>query len=398
MDGQFSKRKFCLLISFFIVHFLIFLGSLSFQEISGDLFVYFSHAQAVFERKKPYLDFNAYPPFSILFFLLPRFFTSNFSLYSLLFGTEIFLINLLSLYCLFQLSEKMKMNSFFVLGLYTLGIFFLFPLLTNRYDLIPATLTLLAFYFFLLQKREVALIFLILGGFTKLYPFFLIPPLLIFYYLDKDYKALIKFGGIFGIFLILFLVIFTPKSFFSIVINQLKRPLQIETPLASFLLLGNSFGVLPLEKEISSSINIRSSLTDFLSKYSFLLVLFGTVLIYFVYFKNLKKFLLTRGEGSFLSFPFANYFLATILIPILLGPVFSPQFLFWLCPFVPFIQGKQRSFSILAFLFSCFLTTYIYPFNYLALWNNDLTIIFFLLIRNLLLVLIIPLLLTSNFN
>lgn len=398
MVGQLVKLKKERLtfIFFLLLHFFIFFVSLFFQGVSGDLIVYFLQAGEILERKKPYLDFPAYPPLSLILFLLPRFFTFNFSLYALFFAIEIFLIDLIGLVFIFKLLEKTKIDTFFGLSFYTFSLFFLFPLLTNRYDLFPAILTFLALYYFLDQKKEIAWVFLILGGLAKIYPFFIIPLFLIFHFLTKDYKTLIKAIGILGIFLLFLSAIFTPKGLFSIISNQIQRPLQIETFFSSLVLIGNFLGFFPLEKEISHSVNIRSFLADFLAKYSFLIIIWALFGVYFIYFQNLKKFILKNERKLLFDFPFVNYIGATILVTILFSNTFSPQFLFWFSPFVPFIKGKWRNFSALIFLFSCFLTTYIYPFNYLALYNSEPVAIFFLLVRNLLLLATVFLLLKST--
>lgn len=389
------KREKEMILFFVGLHLFIFaLGSL-FAFISGDTFVYFFYGSAILQGKIPYRDFYAaYPPFSLLIFLLPRIFTSNFPFYAFLFNLEMFFINLICLFFIIKLAKDLNFPLENTLIIYTLCLFFLFPIVGTRYDLFPAFLTFLAFYAFFRGWNKVCWIALAAGILAKIYPIFLVPLFTAFQLQKKDYKGFFEGCLILFLFLGVPWIIFTPEGVISLLKGQLERPLQIETLASSFLLVGNFFGLWSLRKEIRNSINVRSLAADFIAKHSPLFLLFSLFLLYWFYFQNLKRYFQTKESNQpfLLAFPLVNYLSATILVTILLSKVFSPQFLLWLSPFIPFIQGRWRKVSIPIFIFACLLTTVIWPFNYYGLFNGEPFPIFVLLIRNLLLVVVVYLL------
>ncbi len=62
--------------------------------------------------------------------------------------------------------------------------------------------------------------------------------------------------------------------------------------------------------------------------------------------------------------------LVTLLVVVILGKVFSPQYLIWVTPFIAYI-GKQNWKWVLSWGAVCALTTYVYPFNYVDIPHID---------------------------
>ncbi len=381
------KKESGSIILFVGLHLFLFaLGSL-FIFISGDVLIYFRLGSNILEGKLPYKDFIAYPPFSLILFLLPRIFTSDFLFYSLLFTLEMFFINLIGLFFIIKLAQYLNYQPEIVLTIYTICLVLLVPIVTARYDLFPAILTFLAFYTFFRGQRKISWVLLALGTLAKIYPLFLAPLFALFQLQSKNYKDLFRGSLIFLLLLIIPWLIFTPTGLIAFLKAQINRHLQIETLDSSLLLVANLFGFWPLEKELEGSLNVRSPVADFLAKISPFFFALGLLVIYWIYFRDLKRDFQTEKNQEFflLNFPFINYILVIILISLLLNKVFSPQFLLWLCPFVPFIKGRWRSVSILIFILVSALTTYIYPFNYFRLYKGEALPTLVLLLRNLLL-------------
>lgn len=386
-----GKKDVKIVIFFLWLHFLIFILGTFF--VSGDLAYYFRQASSIFNGKIPYKDFSSvYPPFSLMLFILPRIFTSNFFYYVFFFALEIFFINLFGVFLMIQVARWLNFKTTSVLGIYTLFLFLLIPVISTRYDLFPAVLTFLSFFSFFLNKAEIVWGSLFLGTLAKIYPIFLAPLFGLFYFQKKDYKNLLKgvFIFLFLFFFLIFGLIFAYDGTIAFLKSNLTRPLHIESLAGSIFLLANCLGLHSLKREIGGSWSLRSSKADFIANLSPLFLFFGLFLIYWLYFQSLKKELnFCKDQNFFLNFPFANYFLVVLLGVILLNKVFSPQYFLWLCPFIPFIKGRGRKISLFILIFTAGLTTFIYPINYLALWEGKFLPTFVLFLRNFLLIIAI---------
>jgi hypothetical protein len=73
--------------------------------------------------------------------------------------------------------------------------------------------------------------------------------------------------------------------------------------------------------------------------------------------------------------------------------VFSPQFMVWLYPLFPLVNGRLRPAIWVAFLLTACLTWYIYPLNYWDLVDTEQSAVNALILRNVLMLLMAGLLL-----
>jgi hypothetical protein len=298
------------------------------------------------------------------------------------------LIDLFGLFIMVILARNFGYSLENVLGLYTLSLVFLSPIVGTRYDLFPSILVFFAFYALWRGWNKIAWTALALATLAKIYPIFLAPLFALFQWKKKDYQGLLA-GGLIFISLLLFLtlpwLVLGKANFFAFLNYHKERGLQIESFFSPFLLLGNIAGLNFLEKvHPPGTWNIHSWSADFIAKLSPIFILIIISFVYWFYFQALGK-----KKISLSSPPFLNYCLAIIIAIFLTSKVLSPQYFLWLCPFIPFIQGKWRPLLIGIFLIICGLTTYIWPFHYLGLLQSQILPVFILFIRNFLLVIMI---------
>jgi len=90
--------------------------------------------------------------------------------------------------------------------------------------------------------------------------------------------------------------------------------------------------------------------------------------------------MLESGAAA-LMFRFA---LLAVIILLLTSKIFSPQFLIWLLPLLPLINGQQRH-TIWLFLVIGGLTWYIFPYHYIEFELGEPYLIAMVAARNLLL-------------
>jgi hypothetical protein len=235
----------------------------------------------------------------------------------------------------------------------------------GRFDLIPALFTFIALLCAQRAKWKWAFVMLAFGTLFKFYPLVLVLPFFIAQQRERNERwySWRRLDGLFvfaavclGVEIISLLLsvqgTLAPFSYFG------TRPIQVESLSASLLWL-SSFFHMPLTFVYSyGSLNVSSPLSSIVSVVGLLALIVGLGYTFWLQW---------RGK-----LPLAQATLLTLLIVMLTGKVFSPQYLIWIVPFVA-IVGKSNWKWLLCWGTICFLTTLIYPFLY-ALVHNILLV------------------------
>ena len=313
-----EKNRVIFLALLYCLSFFYLISSVQrfFLENDPGISLYFQYANQVFSHKIPYYDFMfEYPPFSLLFMLLPRVLGSCYSEYGLIFLLMIAIAGLLGLFITADIVKNRK-GRFFAPISYILLFIAVGPLTFFRYDLLPAIMTLLAIWLWINRHKKSAWFVIGLAVATKIYPLVIMP-----FFLVDDFKNVKQKIYDFSFFLLAIAISILP---FIAHLNDLKkfiayhsaRGIQIESLWANFLMIehlidrsvlrviseAGTFGVSPFPK-----IFIPLSLIIFFV---------GFLLIFLSYLKKKKKIIL----HSFLA----------VLLFILANKVFSPQYMIWL--------------------------------------------------------------------
>ncbi len=363
----------------------------------GDTRAYFDYSSRIIHGEVPYRDFDIeYPPLSLLTFIPPRLLTADLSLYSQLFTLEILFFDLIGLVLIAALARRWGLSQWQALGIYTVVMALLAPVAAKRYDLLPAVLMLFALYAFARGWDKASWAALALGTMAKLYPVLLAPFFIAIYLQRRERHRLIRGGLVFALTVAAITVVWlvlSPSGFVHSLTYHTARPLQIESTYASFLLLGHTMGLTSLSVDLSyGSWNLASPAANALATTSTILMFISLALIYWGYVRNLSRESTLSQESN----PGAwhinlttlfNYSLLVVLAFIVTSKVFSPQFLIWLCPLIPFVMGRWRYASWLLFIITCTLTLFIFPLFYPKLVEEQASwIIVMLFLRNLLLI------------
>ncbi len=255
-----------------------------------------------------------------------------------------------------------------------------------RFDLVPAALTLLCLIAAERKHWTAAYIALAFGFLLKIYPILFLPALFIAEQHDAQTlsippqslsiqslpgelgrllhgirrwhwkNALIFFAIIIGI-----TVFFALFDFQGAVVSQLSyfanRPVQAEATGSALLWIGTLLGF-PIQVVFTyGSVNLISSLGEPVS------LLFDVLLVLgYVY----TIWLQWRGKMDVVQ-----AFIAVLLVFIVTGKVFSPQYLIWIIPLLVY-SGAYNRFWILIWTGISLLTTLIYPYFYLSTPNSTL--------------------------
>jgi hypothetical protein len=254
----------------------------------------------------------------------------------------------------------------------------------GRFDLFPAALTLLCLIAAERKHWTAAYIALAFGFLLKIYPILLLPALFIaeqqdarlFYIPQKPLTLKFLPGEIWltlqGIrgwrwknTFIFFCVILAVTGFFALldfhgaILSQLSyftnRPVQVESTISTLLWLGTLFGFPVHTTYAFGSINIVSDLGERVALVFEVLFVLGYIYT-----------ILLQWRGKL---DIVQAFIALLLVFIVTGKVFSPQYLIWLIPLLAY-SGAFDAFWLVIWGAISILTTLIYPYLYTLTTNG----------------------------
>lgn len=226
----------------------------------------------------------------------------------------------------------------------------------GRFDLVPAALTLGAVILAARARWNWVYVLIALATLLKFYPAIFIPILFIAQQkqINGSWKVWQRWQG-----LALFVALCAGVTLVSLLLNVgntlypinyfLSRPIQVESLPGTLLWLGQ-FVHYPAQYIFTyQSLNFSSLLAHKVSLLSTFLLVVGLLYTFWLQWRD-RLDIYTAS-------------LVTLLVVVILGKVFSPQYLIWVTPFIAYI-GKQNWKWVLSWGAVCVLTTFVFPFNY----------------------------------
>ena len=230
----------------------------------------------------------------------------------------------------------------------------------GRFDLIPASLTFLAFLASVKQRWLLAYMLLAIATMIKLYPVYLLPAFLVaqqssrqvnwrHWYDGRRWAALSVYIGVCVLILLVSLGLnvegtLAPFGYFK------DRPVQVESLSSSVLWLSSLITHQHLSYEFTfGSLNIVNTSGMQYSLPGTLCLIGGVLYTLWLQWKQ--------------KIDLATALLLTLLIVIVTTKVFSPQYLIWVIPFAAYI-GEARLRWLIPWIALGLLTTWIYPYIY----------------------------------
>jgi len=250
----------------------------------------------------------------------------------------------------------------------------------GRFDLVPAMFTLLAVIYAEKKHWRWAFALLAIATMFKFYPVILVPVFLIaqqaddksVWYSWRRVQPLAIFAGICAGITLLSLVLnvdgtLAPFSYFK------DRPIQVESLSASLLWLTSILQHSTLHNVYSfGSYNVIGASSSLISQGGTILFVFG--LVY-------TCWLQWRGK---IALPLSV--LLTLLVVMVTGKVFSPQYLIWVAPLIAYI-AKANWKWFLGWGSLSVITMCVYPILYLWIGVTFLPVLIVSFVRNVLLLL-----------
>jgi uncharacterized membrane protein len=348
--------------------------------------LYFDYASKVMHGSLPYRDFSfEYPPFSLLFFILPRLLASTWLPFSVFYQIEVVIVDLLGLFLVNLIARRLGKAPWTLMTVYTLCILAIGPITGQQFDIFPAVMTLAAIYFFWLGRHQTSWVLLALGTLTKIYPLAIAPILLLIYLKNRQYKQLASGLGIFAVICLVVVIPFLyygSESIFNLVNYHAQRGIQLESTYSAILLALRQMGLIQVNWVFNfGSINLDSPLANTVAKMSTFISALALIITYWFIWSRIKP-----GKSQFTRL--AAYSLLVIDVVLVTSKVLSPQYLIWLVPLFPLLFGPWRYHITAIFLIIGILTYFIFPLNYEALEYFKTDAIALLVFRDLLLILL----------
>jgi hypothetical protein len=227
----------------------------------------------------------------------------------------------------------------------------------GRFDIVPSAITLFAVMCAMKKRWNWAFLLLALAVLYKFYPVMLLIPFLIAQQKDsslswKSWRRLIPLGVfvlacivVMGVSLLLSVEgTISPFSYFS------SRPIQVESLPASILWITSAILSKPASYVFTyGSLNILASGASILSPLTTVAEVVGVFYVFWLQW---------RGKIDL-----ATASLLTLLVVMVTGKVFSPQYLIWVIPLVAYV-GESRRWWVVSWFLIGLLTSWIYPYIY----------------------------------
>jgi hypothetical protein len=227
----------------------------------------------------------------------------------------------------------------------------------GRFDLIPSLLTLLAVLLAERKRWTWAFVALAAAFLLKLYPVILLIPFLLAQQMDIRAKWYAwRRWQPFAIFIAVCVLVMAGSFFLSVedTIAPLSyfqtRPIQAESFGSSLIWLSTFMQYHPMTFEFTyGSLNVIHLYSSFIASVETILEVVG--LFYVAWLQWRRKIDLAAAT------------LLTLLVVIVTGKVFSPQYLIWIVPLLAYVGGANLRW-LLAWAVIGGLTTFIYPYVY----------------------------------
>ncbi len=335
-----------------LIHAVIFLGlyklpvriaAMTYYEMGSDTqHVYWPAVQKLLAGRVPYVDphfFVEYPPLGTGFFLLPALLhPASLRVYDWLFAAEVLAVDLATLPLIARLARRQRISATGAITAYGLLVPFLGSLVSQRYDLVPATLTLGAILALLDRRSVVAWVLLLAATLMKLYPAALVPLFLLYdwrpwlaaarHHLDwqdarrRSRGVAVYMAGLVGSTVAWYLL--APASLERFARWETRRGIEIESLFGSVAELGRLGGLAVSRNVAYGSYDVASALTPALKLLSTALTLGLLAAVYLSYARRMPSPptpLPCAGEGETLTpNPSPARRIPFPLIPWLTGP------------------------------------------------------------------------------
>jgi len=337
-----AKREQMIYIIIFCIACIIFLTAVAFLGIESEVMKdRFKNAEDLLNGG---LDKLEYPPLVLVLIVIPRIFASTPFAYSIGFVAEMFIFFALGLMIIAKLAKKFGKDEKTYMLAYTVLMLIMTEFVVDRFDIVPAVLSLAAVYCYVTKRYMLAFALLSMGTMIKLYPAVLYPIFIIPLMLDRKWDRVLKGTAVFAVValaVIIPVMLLQPDLISGTIAYHADRPLQIETLASSFIYLFGMLGlttvtIIGVLASGYGSDDLIGGWADGAAPVMLPLMVIVTVIVY-ILFAHLFKRAKTEGDTNDRLYLFATAILLCVMAFIMFGKVFSSQYLLWIIPPLLFV-------------------------------------------------------------
>jgi hypothetical protein len=323
--------------------------------------VYESYGSAIDSGQVPYRDFALeYPPGALPVFVLPALggahrdaFRRRFEFLMAFLGEVIVICAAVVLVSLGAGRRRLLA----VLGFMSLATLALGPVVLSRFDLWPAALTAAALAALVSGRLRLGHVALGAAVAAKLYAAVLVPITIAYVWKREGRREAVACGGLLlAVLAAVFVpfIVLAPHGVWESFWNQVSRPLQIESLGAALLLAAHHVFGLGLTMDSShGSQNLAGAAPDTLAVVLSLLQLAALLATWILFARGAatRERLLLASAAALVAF-------------VAFGKVLSPQFLIWLIPVVPLVNGRRGLTASVLLAVALIVTQLWFPYRY----------------------------------
>ena len=357
---------------------------------AGDPGYYYKIAGQVSQGMIPWRDFPfEYPPVSLLPVLLPYFLpggTASYETYlRLLFSENVLLVVATGLGVVWLArrgwSSESWLRSGIIYGLLTLT---LAPVVVWRYEPVPVLLTVAGVMFAARYQSAASGVALGTAVIAKLYPLAMLPALMLGQIRDRGLRPALVLAGVCVVTAVALaapFVLIAGRGAFSYIEYATTRGVQIESVPGGMALLASALGG-PSARVFHGfgTWQVDSPLIPILGSLWTVLTGVAVLALGLAIWQRFKADRLAVCHLRPTSQ--VTHLLAALTLVLVSSRILSPQYLFWVVPFVA-LGDRPKA---LVFWVACLLTTFVYPLNYQQLLNQEAYTVIATNIRNAILV------------
>jgi hypothetical protein len=330
----------------------------------SDVSLYLAYGDRIARGEVPYADFDfEYPPGALPVLALPALVSDGRTGYDAWFGVLLAVTGAVGVLlvdrCLARLGRTDRERGWTLVALAASPLV-LGALLLDRFDLLPATLTVAAVAALLGGRPRAAGAALGAAIAVKLYPVALVPLALAWVWRRDGRRAAVMTGALalaVPVAAYLPFLVAAPDGVAHSLAHQASRPLQIESVGAGLLLAAHQLAGLDLEwRSGHGSQNLVGGLPDALAVGSSTLQVAVLVALWLAFARD-------SGDGERLT----RFAAAAVCAFLALGKVLSPQFLVWLLFLVPLVGGVRGRLAAGLYGTAALLTAAWFPARYWSL-------------------------------
>ncbi|HET9270675.1 MAG TPA: hypothetical protein VFO31_21000, partial [Vicinamibacterales bacterium] len=239
------RRRVVVAVALLAVATLPLLSRLGLGRTAGEMSVFRNGVEALLQGFVYRDGAFEYPPYALAWFLLPHALSDDVASFRLAFGLEMWLVDgvIKALLLWSGMRARAGLSGFVPFLAYSVGSGALGYVLLQRYDLVPAALTLGAALAVAGGGVFVGGVLVAVGVWTKLYPALLIPMLAAFAWRGGGRRGLVRFVAGMAIASVPALLAAFWIPWWRFASYHMARGLQVESPLASIVWALHFLGV-----------------------------------------------------------------------------------------------------------------------------------------------------------